>query len=185
MIKDFFTSQNNLPVRKPTAVSLLASVLSVGVIYPALASRDSVENGGWESVGETRVVGAELVDLWLPAQFDALAEDLSRSTDCRSFDKFQKFLAERNLQRIWYAAIVRWRLADGRHNDITYIRKPFDDPGQSLEFRDLLISGKFEPGHGILARLSPRAVHVIADDQASRAPIEVVLDTLDAEDHRD
>jgi hypothetical protein len=187
MLKEFFTSRPDVLRRGSTLALLVASALFASVIFPALAPREPVEmeSCAWQSLGETVVDGAEMVDLWLPARVDALADELSRTPDCQSFEGLRKFLTERKLERIWYAAIVRWKCIGSRYEDVTYIRRPFDDPGSSLEFRDLLISGTVDQGHGMLAGLSPREVHMVDAAQASRPPIDVIFDTLDSEISRD
>jgi hypothetical protein len=155
----------------------VASILAVLALLSALGSRNPVKSDAWEPSHLPHVVGAELIDLWLPADHEVLGNDLRRSPNCQDFKTFQKFLIDRGRKGVWYAAVVRWHYSDGRYEEMTFVRSPFDCQEHAEEFRDLLIDGAVQNGSRLMAGLSPRSLHLVNADQESRPPIEVISNT--------
>jgi hypothetical protein len=179
MIRKHLVSRVVGPIGKSTPATLLAlaCTLAAILILPVLASQDPVKDDAWRPPHETQPSNLVFTDLWLPADVDDLADHLRRNPKCQTFEEFQRYLNDQGRKHLWYAAVVRWCYSDGRFEEATYVRHPFDWPENFDEFRSLIMSGEVESSYGLPPGQSPRSVHLVGADQEGRPPTEVIADT--------
>lgn len=146
----------------------------------------------WLSIGSTRsapkpdtdvasggagiIVRSEVTHLWLPETLRALASLQSSSSPVRNHEDLRQFLEQRQRLTLQYAMTVRGHQVNGRHSDITFIRRPYEDPRCFQELLDILAIADGKPGRVTALDFTVASVHVIADERLSREPSEIIAE---------
>ena len=92
-----------------------------------------------------RVVRSNVVHVWLPEPLLDLVDHRSELSADSTYQELRTSLERRGLQNVWYALTTRDLQINGRVAETTYIRYPYLDPDQFLEFLEVLATGAGNP----------------------------------------
>ena len=128
--------------------------------------------------GSGMAVRTDALHLWLPEAWSELAKRDSSLTGARTRAELQRYLELRKREGLWYALTQRMYPANGRSTDITYIRRPYDDPRGLSECLDLIAELSGDISVDSTADFSNVTIHVVPDVQSKNDPREVIAELL-------
>jgi hypothetical protein len=91
------------------------------------------------------IIRLEVLGLWLPGALIELAQRQAEQPLIRTHEELQRTLEHRHQRNAWYALTVRAHQNDGGFEDLTFIRRPHDDPYHFPEFLDVLAAAEGNP----------------------------------------
>ena len=178
-IADSLRRRNRLIVGGPIAMVLIFAVSIYAFTrsdwHPA---RPDAELEPGNVPGSGIAVRTEALHLWLPEAFSELANRDSSLTGVRTRAELQRYLELRKREGLWYALTIRMYPASGRFTDITYIRRPFDDPRGLSELLDLIADLSGDISGDSTADFSNVTIQVVPDVLSKNDPREVVAELL-------
>jgi hypothetical protein len=124
------------------------------------------------------IVHSELLRLWLPQELTDLSKRQPQSLVVRTHEEMQRLLETPDRRRLWYALTFRVRQLNGKVVDLTFIRRPHDDPRHFPEFLDILATAAGNPPRGPDADYSKASVSIIAQESSEREPRDVMAELL-------
>jgi hypothetical protein len=102
-------------------------------------SRPTPGTGGREvALSPGSNVRSEMIGLWLPEPLQELANPEGRARIASDPEGLRRFLESRRGQDPICTVIVRGYQADGAHTDITFLRRPCEEPDHFWELWDAL-----------------------------------------------
>lgn len=129
---------------------------------------------GERSAGERKVVQAELLEFWASEGFAELAKTVAAAPHEPTWGDVLALMEARGCTNLRYSLRVRWTLSDGLIDDITYMRRPLEEPSHSGEFISILREGPGASGH--LSEAEPRIIRI--DPEDARAVPDSILEEL-------
>ena len=121
------------------------------------------------------IVRSEVVRLFLPRTLIELANRPTQQTPLRTHDDLRRRLEIEHHRDLWYALTVRGLQVNGESVDLTFIRRPYDEPDRFPEFLEVLAAAVGNPP----CKLVRAAVHLIPDELSVREPREVISELFD------
>jgi hypothetical protein len=128
--------------------------------------------------GSGIIIRSELLRFWLPQTLTELAKRQSQFRVVRTHEELQRFLELHDRKDLWCALTVRGHQVNGNFVDLTFIRRPYDDPLHFPEFLNILATAAGNPPRDPAADFSTASVHIIANDSLNREPREVIAELL-------
>ncbi len=128
--------------------------------------------------GSGMAVRTEALHLWLPEAFSELAKRDSSLPRAHTRAEMQRYLEIRKQERLWYALTLRMYPANGRSTDITYIRRPYDDPREFAELLDLIGELSGDISVDPTADFSNVTIQIVPDALSKNDPHEVIAELL-------
>lgn len=151
------------PFRGETSVVsvLLAAVMAGSAWLSCGSARAGQGFDRDDPPGAGTIVRSETLHLWLP---ETLAElRCPRSQLPRDHRGLRRFLERRGRKELHYAVTVRGHQADGGNSDITFIRRPYEDPAHLREFLDILADFGGKPDRDTPAEFRGTPVSIIPE----------------------
>jgi hypothetical protein len=124
------------------------------------------------------IVRSELLHLWLPQALTELAKRQSQSRVVRTHEELRRFLELQDRKDMWYALTIRGHQVNDNFVDLTFIRRPYDDPLQFPEFLNILATAAGHPPRDPDADYSNASVHILAQELLKSEPREVMAELL-------
>jgi hypothetical protein len=90
----------------------------------------------------------------------------------------QRLLELQDRRRLWYALTFRAHQFNGKVVDLTFIRRPYDNPRHFPEFLEILATAAGNPPRGPDADYSKASVSIIAQESSKREPRDVMAELL-------
>jgi hypothetical protein len=118
------------------------------------------------------------VRVWLPQTLIEVARRRSAHPPIRTHEEVQRILEVERLREVWYALTIREHHDNGGFNDLTVIRRPYDDPRHFSEFPHVLAAAAGKPADDPTVDFSLVSVTVVPEDFRDRTPHEVIGDAL-------
>ena len=131
-----------------------------------------------DQAGAGIIVRSELLRLWLPQELTDLSKRQSQPMVVRTHEELQRLLERQDRRRLWYALTFRAHQVNGKVVDLTFIRRPYDDPGHFPEFLDILATAAGNPPRGPDEDYSKASVSIIAQEPSKREPRDVMAELL-------
>jgi hypothetical protein len=142
-----------------------------------LARQDQLA-GSDNEPGDGIIVRSEVIRLYLPRKMIELANRPTQQTPLRTHDDLRRRLEIEHHRDLWYALTARGLQVNGEFVDLTFIRRPFDEPDRFPEFREILAAVTGNPPD-LWMNLSSARVQLIPDELSGRDPREVISELLD------
>jgi hypothetical protein len=162
------------------AVVLVAALFGVSRLANHASRPDrELETGNRGQGGG--IVRLEVLRLWLPESLSWLAKLQSRSPVARDHDDLRRFLEFQGLEDLCYALTIRLHQLNGEFADITYLRHPYDEPHNFLEFVDVLATAAGNPppcSNPFTSDFTNAAVQVVPEDSWNRSPRAFIVEQL-------
>jgi hypothetical protein len=118
------------------------------------------------------------VRIWLPQTLIEVAKRRTAQPPIRTHEELQRILEVERLREVWYALTVREHHDNGGFNDLTVIRRPYDDPRHFSEFPHVLAAAAGKPADDPTVDFSLVSVRVVPEDFRDRTPHEVIGEAL-------
>jgi hypothetical protein len=145
-------------------VAVVVAVIGLLRFEPP-ATRPTRELEVDEPGGSGIIVHDEVLHVWLPATFIALAAEECLYVAAATHRELQSFLEQRGQENFWYAVTIRGHQANGGMEDIAFIRFPYRDPDHVSEFQEALAAAAGNP----TSRYFQAAVHILPANLPERA----------------
>lgn len=120
--------------------------------------------------GSGIVVASEVVRLRIPETLAKLAAALSRRRVIRSHEDLRRSLEDLDQWGFWYAATFRSIQVNGVSLEMSFIRRPYDEPQHFPEFLRVMAWADGAAVSDDATGVSAAAVEVIPDELARRGP---------------
>jgi hypothetical protein len=130
------------------------------------------------SAASTKVNRYAAIRIWLPRPLIEVAKRRPSLPPMRTHEELQRMLETERLRDVWYALTVREHHDNGEFNDLTIIRRPYDDPRFFPELPEVLAVAVGEPVTDPAIDFSLASVCVVHADFGERTPREVMSDVL-------
>jgi len=135
------------------ALRSLIGALSFGALTASLFLAPTSLSGLWnrpesgaveadsEVVEYRTVIGVELLDLQAGDDFLELANQVAEDENS-TWESVCRLMEDRGVTELSYTIRVAWAFDDGSIEEMTYLRRPYQDPSFALEFLHLLRVGR-------------------------------------------
>ena len=127
---------------------------------------------------QTTVHRFAAVRIWLPQALVEAAQRRATEPPLQTHDELKRVLDGEQLRDVWYALTVREHHDNGRFNDLTVIRRPYDDPRLLPELPAVLAVLVGNPPDDPALDFSLASICVVHDDLGLRTPHEVLGEAL-------
>lgn len=129
-----------------------------------------------EIPGSGSVVQTEVVHVWMPEALRQLAGPPTEGRDARDHVDIRRLLEQRHQEHLRYAVTLRGHQVNGRHSDVTFVRRPYEDARILPEFLDTLkfVSGARNRDTG--TDFSGASVHIVSEELLLREPAEIAAE---------
>jgi hypothetical protein len=124
------------------------------------------------------IVRTDLLCLWLPQELTELSKRQSQSLVVRTHEDLQRFLELQDRRQLWYALTFRGHQLNGKVVDLTFIRRPYDDPRHFPEFLNILATAAGNPPRDPDADYSQASISIIAQEGTKREPHAVMAELV-------
>jgi hypothetical protein len=146
-----------------TALVVLVAAAMAGAAWltaDSIRPEEGVESDAYPGAG--MIVRSEALHLWLPDRIGELASHPDRLAILRDYEGFRRFLERRGQETVHFAVTYRAYQVNGGRTDITFVRRPYDEPSVFQELSAIL-AGAGEPDRGA-------SVHVVPEALLNREP---------------
>ena len=120
--------------------------------------------------GSGIIVASEVIRLRIPETLAKLAAAPPRRLAIRSHEDLRRSLERLDQRGLWYAVSVRSIQVDGGRVEMTFVRRPYDEPQHFPELLRILARAGGAAGAEDAIEFSDTAVEVIPDKWARRGP---------------
>ncbi|WP_237722670.1 hypothetical protein [Singulisphaera acidiphila] len=155
---------------------LLASVMMGLIWLDSYLTRPDQGVIGDDYPGAGIVVRSKQLHFWLPETVRELASPLSQVQTLRDHKDLRRFLESRHQESLRYAVTTRAYQANGGHSDITFIRRPYEDPHYFQEFLDILAGSGGKLDGNTVADFLGASVHIISKERLNRSLSEMITE---------
>ena len=122
---------------------------------------ESAEQDGLPGSG--MVTRYEVMDLWLP---ESLIEKDDRGLPTReksTHENLKSFLEQRGMKDVWYVVSIRGHQVNHRYADTLFIRYPYRQPENFLEFQAVMATVAGNPPDQTFADFSETELHIVSE----------------------
>jgi hypothetical protein len=129
-----------------TGVALFFAAAMFGASWwNSNSHRSGLSSDAGNFPGAGFLVRCDPTHLWTSEPFQELVRSSSQQWVAGDFNDFRRFLERRHLENLRYGVTYRGLQVNGRYSEITYIRRPYDDPRYFQELLDVLSGAGEEP----------------------------------------
>ncbi|WP_165067774.1 hypothetical protein [Paludisphaera rhizosphaerae] len=114
----------------------LAAAVILGLFL--VAKDDEMGATGKENDGDRSVVEVEMADFWASEGFTGLAQAVAAIPNAPRWEDVRALMEARGCTDLRYAILLRWKMKNGFVDDITYVRRPYEDTWRAREFIQIL-----------------------------------------------
>lgn len=118
--------------------ALLGLAAAVILALVLVTKDDEIAATRKENVGEQRVIEVEMTDFWATEGFTGLAHSVAAIPNAPGWEDVRALMEARGCTDLRYAILLRWKMKNGFVDDITYVRRPYEDPWHAQEFIQIL-----------------------------------------------
>jgi hypothetical protein len=153
--------------------SIMMTIVIVAAVvgltrFASHVTRQAQELTFADAPGAGNVIRTEVLHVWLP---QTLFERSKHQSPQRSLEL-------QGRENFWYAVTTRAHQVNGEFADVTFIRRPCDDPEHFPELLEFLAAAGGNPPIDPDANFSKAEVHIIAEKLPKRGPREVMAELL-------
>lgn len=160
-----------------TGMLLLFASVMMGLVWlDSYLARPDQGVVGDDYPGAGIVVRSKQLHLWLPETVRELASPQSQVQTIRDHKDLRRFLESRHQESLRYAVTTRAYQANGGHSDITFIRRPYEDPHYFQEFLEILGDSGGKQDDNMVAGFLGASVHMIPKERLNRSPSEMITE---------
>ncbi|MDG3007089.1 hypothetical protein [Paludisphaera mucosa] len=126
--------------------------------------------------GGRSILRAELLECWASEECDGLARAVEETPGPPTVEMVRRLMEDHGCTGLRYVLRVRWLLSDGGFDEITYVRRPYQEPWCFQEFLKFLRQ-RIETAKGSHGDVPLRVVDLasIPEDHASDSILERLL----------
>jgi hypothetical protein len=136
--------------------------------YSAVVPQPGAARELSDAPGSGLIIRSEVMHLWLPESLVDLARNESRALVARTHQELMKALERRGEENLWYAITVRAHLANGRCEDMLFIRHPSRQLDHLMELTDIVATVAGIPPRRPSADYSAAVVHIMPARMSQR-----------------